>query len=462
MRSPSLNSVQIAALEDPVVSLHVESLDLKVDLKIDLTVKPRGSKTLYGLLLAAADALESNSSLKIPLLNKRLERSIEERQERHLFYSKVAERYEEIACQMNNLKRDYFLEIDSLRQELAHTTNNPMYLARDVRFCDPALYKVPTWQEVVEQLNELRAKRDRLWHPESVEARSTQTDNCSRICSQSTQTSVAHSAVREESVQGACCELTAVGGEALKGKATIADDFQNDASKRCCLTNHRRTVSEPCASKIPCMASTFNSATIGAMSSATRRPSRGDMDSIQLREFVKTLPLSQRAEQAEQAKCSSHRNSRKESKRPSLRSQAIGDDASPISVQTPYDDCDACDEVGAKTGPVTDGAIHCSKWELRVGLPQQRLSTDVVSNPSTEEKAEQPMNPSRHAEQRQNACQVAAVQCQLVDIASKLEEASALNNNLVYMTSGRRIALPRLKSASRSQRRAPCPMLRGN
>jgi len=447
--SPMFGSAQVAELEHPVVSLHVESHDLSVDFKIDLILKPQDSENLHRLLLAAAGSLEHSCTPKVMLLNKRFQRSFEKRQERHIFYSKLAEKYEQIACQMNHMRHDYFREIDRLRQELLYTKTNPRYSPGNVCFYDPALYKVPTWQEIVEQLDDLRTKREILWLGGSRESRCTQTDSIFH-CTRFTQTREAHShevatTVRDQSVHVACSELSAASCEALNGQdnalyqvspmfdaahgATGPDAVQKAASQRCCHLKHRRTASEPCTSEVPRRASTPTSATMSA---------RDNSDSA-------------------------NRNSLPASKKAVSCSRTIGD-ASSISVQLQCDDGDAVNMMGtpehsskdvAPAGPkLTDDSPICSKWELRPSSLQKRQCT-AVEETDMEEKGGWLTPPSRQSEQCQIARQGTAVQCQLVDI-SNLEEAAALNSNFVYMARGRRIALPRLKNSSRSQRRASC------
>eukprot|EP00931_Biecheleriopsis_adriatica_P014708 TRINITY_DN11670_c0_g1_i1.p1 TRINITY_DN11670_c0_g1~~TRINITY_DN11670_c0_g1_i1.p1 ORF type:complete len:710 (+),score=144.50 TRINITY_DN11670_c0_g1_i1:310-2130(+) len=89
-----------------------------------------------------------------------LQRSSEARQEEQRFYREVSKNYEQMATTLQQMKLDYLREIGQLRDQLRARKNDPNTQPDDVTFFAPGAFRVPSWQSIVEELDERRKQRD--------------------------------------------------------------------------------------------------------------------------------------------------------------------------------------------------------------------------------------------------------------------------------------------------------------
>jgi len=85
------------------------------------------------------------------------------RRERHEFYSKVEARFASMADTIQRMKRDYYREIDHLREQLSRKRHDPNFEPdSSVVFFGSNSYHLPSWMDIVEELDGMRMKRELL------------------------------------------------------------------------------------------------------------------------------------------------------------------------------------------------------------------------------------------------------------------------------------------------------------
>merc|ERR1719398_149125 len=62
------------------------------------------------------------------------------------------------------MKRDYYRELDHLREQLSRKKRDPSIEPDNVWFFDVAAYRLPSWETIVEKLDAMRMKRELLLH----------------------------------------------------------------------------------------------------------------------------------------------------------------------------------------------------------------------------------------------------------------------------------------------------------
>eukprot|EP00927_Polykrikos_kofoidii_P066435 TRINITY_DN62034_c0_g1_i1.p1 TRINITY_DN62034_c0_g1~~TRINITY_DN62034_c0_g1_i1.p1 ORF type:complete len:738 (-),score=101.37 TRINITY_DN62034_c0_g1_i1:174-2318(-) len=168
-RAQEASSEELAAVDLPVVSLHVKSADLDLDFALNVPIKVPESRSLQGLASMVATALSKNMTLdmtqaeQVQRFNANLQRRVELHDERLAFFKRVREQISQTTHTMQNMKRDYYREIDRLREQISRLKGNPAADVEErVQFFDPDFYRLPEWKEIVEQLDAERIKREAL------------------------------------------------------------------------------------------------------------------------------------------------------------------------------------------------------------------------------------------------------------------------------------------------------------
>jgi hypothetical protein len=155
-------------MEDPVLSLTVTSKELDLDFEIMLPVKITQSHSFHGLLASFAAAVPSEvaasetHAANVKRFEDVLQKALSSRDERHAFYAQVQKNYDRMADSFAQMKRDYYREIDHLRAQISLSKRDPGFQHDNVFFFDPAAYQIPTWDKVVDQLDDRRMQRELL------------------------------------------------------------------------------------------------------------------------------------------------------------------------------------------------------------------------------------------------------------------------------------------------------------
>jgi len=153
-------------LEEPAVFVHAKSEELGLDFAIRIPVKSQRIDSFSGLLQDLATAVANGSAID---LRKKLEANhfasslqqrAQMRREEREFYVQLGQRFEQMAATIQQLKRDYYREIDQLRDQLHAKRRDPRFQVDDISFFDPQAYKIPSWEQIAEHLDGLRMRRE--------------------------------------------------------------------------------------------------------------------------------------------------------------------------------------------------------------------------------------------------------------------------------------------------------------
>lgn len=156
------------SLEAPVMTIRADCQELGIDFAISIPMKTPESHSFQGLFTTLAQQVAQGNALDVrqfvdsKRFTERLERSLQARDDRHEFYTRIQKQFEHLTESVHLMKRDYYREIDRLREEIRKAKSDPTSPADSVIFFDPALYKIPTWETIVEKMDDLRMKRELL------------------------------------------------------------------------------------------------------------------------------------------------------------------------------------------------------------------------------------------------------------------------------------------------------------
>eukprot|EP00927_Polykrikos_kofoidii_P056451 TRINITY_DN50571_c0_g1_i1.p1 TRINITY_DN50571_c0_g1~~TRINITY_DN50571_c0_g1_i1.p1 ORF type:complete len:735 (+),score=108.54 TRINITY_DN50571_c0_g1_i1:74-2278(+) len=156
----------------PCVSFRLECSELDLDAAVLLPAAPAhaGDRAPFPKLMAAlgtAGFFGTGFNLTDEVDLQRYEASIKKKasvqKEQYEFYKRVESQFNDMTRSMQAMKRDYYREIDHLREQLSRRERDPNFEADDsVTFFDPDGYRLPVWQDILEQLDDNRLKRDLL------------------------------------------------------------------------------------------------------------------------------------------------------------------------------------------------------------------------------------------------------------------------------------------------------------
>jgi len=148
------------------VSLRVEGEDF--DLAMVLPAKAAGRVPFPNLLGALSSAGLFGASYDLAKVTEleRFEAGVVKRaalaEEKHAFYLEVEKRFTDMANTIQRMKRDYYREIDHLREQLSRKARDPAFEQDDVVFFGAGAYALPSWDEIAQQLDDLRVNRELL------------------------------------------------------------------------------------------------------------------------------------------------------------------------------------------------------------------------------------------------------------------------------------------------------------
>lgn len=155
-------------LEDPVLSLTLKSEELDLDLEMTIPVKFKQRHSFHGLLASLAASLpaevsaSTTQSANVKMFDDVLRKALSLRDERHAFYAQVQRNCARMAETLQQMKRDYYREIDHLRAQISMSKRDPNFQPDNVFFFDLAAYQIPEWQAIVDQLDDKRMQRELL------------------------------------------------------------------------------------------------------------------------------------------------------------------------------------------------------------------------------------------------------------------------------------------------------------
>jgi len=225
------------ASQELALTLQVESADLGLHFAVDIPMKatPEGTSfrslaALAAKALSSGIALDMNKADDMRRFEESLQKRAERRQEEQQFYVEVGRTFGRMATNMQTLKRDYYREVEHLRQQISIMKRNAEYQPDSVVFFDPASFQIPTWEAIVELLDDRRAKRELLREEYGTSVRNVPVWMLCEACRRKCETKVDHTnttatqteldpgaqteglevrcdvSVQTESISGGCCE----------------------------------------------------------------------------------------------------------------------------------------------------------------------------------------------------------------------------------------------------------------
>jgi len=157
---------ELGDLMHPRLWVRVDSIDLGLDFSMMLACngspEDRPSVLLTRLARAVQDssALDLQQSSELQRLEKDMQRCFDARKDMHHFYRQLSQKHQQMSVKLHQMKIDYHREVDHLREMLRKRNEDPRFKPDDITFFDPAMYTVPSWQEIVRDLDRLRTDRE--------------------------------------------------------------------------------------------------------------------------------------------------------------------------------------------------------------------------------------------------------------------------------------------------------------
>lgn len=154
------------ALDQPIVELRATCTELGLEFVVPTPFKAPETHSLRGLTAALGTALLSDKSFNLGTATgaDRFNELCRERSsilaERHDFYIEVQQRFEGMAQSMQLMQRDYYREIDFLREQISRLRKQPEHEVPKVTFFGRHTYEIPAWQDIVDMLDERRMRRE--------------------------------------------------------------------------------------------------------------------------------------------------------------------------------------------------------------------------------------------------------------------------------------------------------------
>jgi uncharacterized protein YprB with RNaseH-like and TPR domain len=114
--------------------------------------------------LASAGIFGTNYDLEKSAELRRFELAVQQkdevRAEMYQFYKDVEKQNQQMIQTMQTMKRDYYRELDHLREQLSKKKRDPKFDPDNVFFFDIGTYGLPSWEQVVDKLDGDRMKRE--------------------------------------------------------------------------------------------------------------------------------------------------------------------------------------------------------------------------------------------------------------------------------------------------------------
>lgn len=153
-------------LPKPIVSLRLECAELDVNFAMFLPLNNADRVPYQRILQALASVglfgsgYDLGKAEELQKFEANLQHQDNVRKERHQFYKEVEKNSEHTAKTMQTMKRDYYREIDNLREQLNRKARNPNFEPDNVFFFDMGAYKLPSWETVADKLDDMRMQRE--------------------------------------------------------------------------------------------------------------------------------------------------------------------------------------------------------------------------------------------------------------------------------------------------------------
>lgn len=166
MQNRQKTGTNLQALDQPIIELRATCTELGLEFVVPTPFKAPEAHSLHGLTVALGTALLSDKSFNLGTATgaDRFNELCRERSsilaERHDFYIEVQQRFEGMAQSLQFMRRDYYREIDFLREQISRLRRQPEHEVPKVTFFGRHTYEIPAWQDIVDVLDERRMRRE--------------------------------------------------------------------------------------------------------------------------------------------------------------------------------------------------------------------------------------------------------------------------------------------------------------
>lgn len=166
MQNRQKTGTNLQALDQPIIELRATCTELGLEFVVPTPFKAPEAHSLHGLTVALGTALLSDKSFNLGTATgaDRFNELCRERAsvlaERHDFYIEVQQNYEGMAQSLHIMQRDYYREIDFLREQISRLRKQPEHEVPEVTFLGRHSYKIPAWEDIVDVLDERRMRRE--------------------------------------------------------------------------------------------------------------------------------------------------------------------------------------------------------------------------------------------------------------------------------------------------------------
>jgi len=157
-------------MDNLTMAIRVAIPALHVDLSLSVPVNVEtGRGSFVQQLVSRVSAtypctklLNGDQATAAQAFDKKCQKLARLQKERHEFYEQVASKFERMAQTIQQLKRDYYREIDHLREQIRALKRDPLACLDSVVFFDPEMYKLPSWEDMLEHMDNNRMRREAL------------------------------------------------------------------------------------------------------------------------------------------------------------------------------------------------------------------------------------------------------------------------------------------------------------
>mmetsp|Transcript_9362 Transcript_9362/g.15078 ORF Transcript_9362/g.15078 Transcript_9362/m.15078 type:complete len:632 (+) Transcript_9362:40-1935(+) len=154
-------------LPKPSLSLRLECVELDANFAMLLTSS--ADRIPYHRILQALASVgifgsgyDLGNEEQLQRFESTLQQQENVRKERHQFYKEMEKTSESMTKTMQAMKRDYYREIDHLREQLSRKSRDPDFEPENVVFFDVGAYNLPSWDDVANKLDGMRMQRELL------------------------------------------------------------------------------------------------------------------------------------------------------------------------------------------------------------------------------------------------------------------------------------------------------------
>jgi len=155
-------------LKEPTLWLRLDCKDLNLEVSLSVPLSKGGPSELPLRDLVSAfagiglfgTAYDDHNQFELEKFKKKMAEQDKARREQQQFYQLIQKHFKDMGETISRQQRDYYREIDKLREQLSKKKRDPGYKPEDVVFFDPSTYLIPSWEKIIDTLDGMRMKRE--------------------------------------------------------------------------------------------------------------------------------------------------------------------------------------------------------------------------------------------------------------------------------------------------------------